>query len=140
MHLRPAASNREHNSAAGSRVDSATRTRYQAAEPGPARRLLIRSGERAPRMDGNLFCRSRYSASAALSDQLPASCSPQGPPALGSAGGWLLVGAAIAVTLRLSRDKSLAISSQEIVVPIRSAGLSPTPTHSSAARPVMIRT
>src|SRR5260370_37134298 len=132
MHLPPTASNREHNSFARSRVASATRTRYQVAEPGPARRLLITSGDRVPRTDGNFFCRSWYWAKAALSDQLPASCSPQGPPAPAVSGsGGLRVSAG---NLRASGANSIAILSQDIAVPLRPAGLLPTPTHSSAGR------
>src|SRR5258706_16481507 len=53
--LPPIDSNRVQSCLARSRVDSATRTRYQGAVPCPVIRLLITMGARSPRTDWNRF-------------------------------------------------------------------------------------
>ncbi len=54
--LPPAASSREQSCLARSRVDSATRIRYQGADPRPAMRLLMIMGARTPSTAWNRFC------------------------------------------------------------------------------------
>src|ERR1051326_7321502 len=78
MQLPPADFKFEQSFSAASRVSAPTRIRVQTAEPRPAILRWITTGGRPPRTAGYCFCKESKLARAPASDQLPASCTPQG--------------------------------------------------------------